>query len=292
MYAPIVIFAFNRPDSLQRMISSLKQNALYEVSHKYVYVDGPRNGDDIKNVEKVIEIAYSITSNVVISEKNKGLGASIISGVTDVIHQYGCAIVLEDDLRLMPGFLNYMNQALPAYRNDNRIMSICGYGLKIEKPKDYIGDVYLSDRSSSWGWGTWADRWDSVDWKVQDYEKLKADKKSRRDFNRGGSDLYGMLRDYMEGRNHSWAIRFCYSQFRQGKYSVHPFLSFVENNGFGNDATNCKQKYSRFVTTLNNGLQVNLPYRLEKRSDILQQLHRYHSIPIRIYSRIRNILNI
>lgn len=292
MYAPIVIFAFNRPDCLKRMVDSLKQNVLYEESEKYVYVDGARSEDDVRSVEEVIEIAYGITSNVIVSKDNKGLGESIITGVSAVIHQYGCAIVLEDDLRLMPGFLTYLNQALTAYRDDNRIISICGYGLKIDKPKDYVGDVYLSDRSSSWGWGTWADRWDSVDWQVKDFEQLKADKKKRRIFNQGGSDLYGMLRDYMEGRNHSWAIRFCYSQFRQGKFSIHPFLSFVENDGFGEKATNCKQKYSRFKALPNKSRHIYLPPHLEKRNDILCQLHRYHSIPLRIYSKLRSITNL
>lgn len=292
MPAPIAIFAFNRPKSLTAMIDSLKKNELYDASEKYIFIDGPRNDHDREKIKKVIQIAREVTQNIRISERNKGLGASIISGVTEVINLYGSAIVLEDDLRLMPGFLSYMNEALEKYRDHSDIFSICGYGLKIKRPKNYVGDVYLSDRSSSWGWATWADRWNSVDWEVKDFAELKANASARRAFNRAGSDMYGMLRDYMEGKNHSWAIRFCYSQFRQKRFSVHPFSSFVENDGFGEGATNCKQRYSRFETTPNHSLQVHLPPQLERKDDILRQLHRYHSILIRIYSKIRGILNV
>lgn len=294
--APIVIFAFNRPDALRGMIDSLKRNPLYEESEKFVFVDGARNEAERAKVDEVVAVAREITENVVAADSNRGLGPSIIAGVSEIINRYGRAIVLEDDLVLMPGFLQYMNQALDAYQEDARIFAVCGYGLKIKRPAGYVGDVYLCNRASSWGWGTWADRWNSVDWNVSDWEQLQSDRSAQRAFNRGGSDMYGMLRGYMEGRNRSWAIRFCYSQFRQGRYSVHPFRSLVENDGFGDGATNCRQKYSRFKTDRMQSvdLQINItpPYALHPNLQIFSELRSYHSIRTRLYSKIRKILNI
>lgn len=294
MKAPIVIFAFNRPDSLSRMIESLKTNTGWENHEIFVFVDGPRNEEEKKKVDEVVDIAKGLTKNVVTSSENKGLGPSIISGVTEVINKYGNAIVLEDDLVLMPGFLSYMDDALDKYESDSRIFAVCGYGLKIKRPKGYNSDVYLGIRASSWGWGTWSDRWNSVDWNVSDWEQLKSSPKLQKAFNRGGSDMYGMLKDYVEGRNRSWAIRFCYSQHKQGKYSVHPFDSLVSNEGYGQDATNCRQKYSRFKINLNTTSSPNLilPEKLEYNHQIQKRIARYHSLPIRIYSRVRKILNI
>lgn len=250
MLSPIVIFAFNRPDSLAKLIESLKRNPGWDLHDIYVFVDGPRDSVDVPKVYEVVKIARQLTERVFASEENKGLGESVIQGVLQVVKEYGRVIVLEDDLVLMPGFLSFMNNALERLESDNRIFSICGYGLKIKKPKDYEGAVYLSNRSSSWGWGTWADRWNSVDWNVADWEGLQSSRKLQRDFNRAGSDMYSMLKGYMEGKNRSWAIRFCYAQFRQNRYSVHPFRSLVTNEGFGTSATNCRQKYSRFKTDL------------------------------------------
>lgn len=292
MLAPIVIFAYKRPDSLRVLTESLKTNPLYEESKKHVFVDGPKDASEVEKVEEVIAFAKTITPHVYVSETNKGLGTSVIDGVTSIVKQYGKAIVLEDDLLLMPGFLTYMNQALDAYCGDDRIFSVCGYSLKINRPRDYRGDVYLGVRASSWGWGTWADRWNSVDWSVSDFERLRADKRARKAFNRGGSDMYGMLRDYMDGKNNSWAIRFCYAQFRQGRYSVHPFLSLVDNDGFGAEATNCRQKYSRFRIERNSSTSFVLPADVRPDKSVLKQLRWYHSIPLRIYSKIRRMLNV
>lgn len=293
MLAPIVIFAFNRPKSLQRMIESLRSNALYEESEKFVFIDGPRNDKDRRKIQEVLTIAQEVTLNVSVSAVNKGLGHSIISGVSVVIEKYGKAIVLEDDLICTPNFLSYMNQALDFYEQDQRIISVCGYGLKIKRPKNYDGDVYLSGRSSSWGWATWRDRWKSVDWEVRDWAEFSHDRKKIKEFNKNGSDMFSMLKGYMEGRNRSWAIRFCYNQYKTRRYSVCPFLSKVDNDGFGEDATNCKQKYSRFE--VNPDKIGNLTFAfvrdIKPNRQIARQCYHYHSIGMRIYSKVRNMLS-
>ena len=294
MKSPIVIFGFNRPERFRIMTESLRANKGWNERDIYVYVDGARTEEERAKVAEVEAIARTLTDNVAASSVNKGLAESIIGGVTEVVDRYGAVIVLEDDLVLQPRFLEFMDQALSVYREDERIMSVCGYGLKIKRPEGYAGDVYLSRRSSSWGWATWADRWHTVDWNVSDWEDLSRDKAKQRAFNRGGSDLYSMLRDYMNGRNRSWAIRFCYSQFVQGKWSVHPFRSLVLNEGYGADATNCKQTYSRFKIDPENRPDGDflMPVGIEPHSHILKENARYHGLVLRVYSRIRRLFGI
>ena len=285
--APIVVFAFNRPTALQRMLNSLQLNPLFKESLTFIFVDGARDQTEQIKVNQVIDIARSVTPNVTISDKNIGLGSSIIAGVSKIINQYGKAIVLEDDLYLAPGFLTYMNDALEKYQSDKRIFSVCGYGLKITRPSNYVGDVYLGIRSSSWGWGTWSDRWNSVDWEVKDWEKINSNRRLQNDFNKGGSDMFGMLKGYMEGRVCSWAIRFCYSQYKQHKYSVHPFLSYVDNFGFGDEATNCKSSHPRFKVTLNQSTEkISMPESLSIVKSIVKDNAFYHSIFLRIYNHL------
>ena len=274
------------------MLESLKQNPLFEESEKYVFIDGPRNEKDASLIKEVAQIAYTATDNVKLSPQNKGLGSSIIAGVSEVLNEHDAVIVLEDDLRLMPGFLTYMNNALEHFKVDERILAICGYSLKIKTPKGYDSTAYFGDRASSWGWGTWRDRWQNVDWEVSDWAEFSNNKKAIARLNQCGSDMFGMLRDYMEGRNRSWAIRFCYHQFKHGLYSVHPVKSLVDNEGFGGEATNCRQKYNRFKIELTDSINLKAEDALEPNKTILRQLHRYHSIPIRIYSRIRKLLNV
>ena len=292
MSAPIAIFAFNRPEALQRMINSLKTTPEYKESEKYFFIDGARTPDEQAAVDKVIEIARRESGNVSCNPGNIGLGSNIIRGVSTVLSKYARVIVIEDDLVLMPGFLKFMNDSLTYFENDNRILSVCGYSLQFKVPERYASSVYLGDRASSWGWATWRDRWVKVDWTVKDWREFSNDKSAIKGFNRAGSDLFSMLKDYMEGRNRSWAIRFCYHQYRHSLWSVHPIQSLVDNEGFGLAATNCRQKYNRFKIDPAENNSFTISQSLEPEPDILKQLHKYHSIPIRIYSRLRKILNI
>lgn len=292
MLAPIVIFAFNRPTSLQRMLNTLKQNPEYENSEKFFFIDGARNPHEQTLVNEVVDIARNESNNVVCNPSNLGLGTNVIKGVSTVLATYSRAIVLEDDLELMPGFLRFMNEGLNQFESDPRILSICGYSLRIKPPKSYSSTIYLSDRTSSWGWATWADRWAKVDWTVSDWQEFSTDTNAVRAFNRAGSDMFAMLKAYMEGKNRSWAIRFCYHQFRHSMWSVHPIKSLVDNNGFGVDATNCRQKYNRFRTDTAPSIPLPLGSRPEPNQQIIRQLHRYHSLPLRLYSRMRKFINL
>lgn len=277
------------------MVQSLMANRGWREREIYAYIDGARTAEEEAKVMEVATIARELTGAVIVSPVNKGLAQSIISGITEVINRYGSVIVLEDDLVLQPRFLEFMDEAMSVYHRDERIISVCGYGLKIKRPKGYEGDVYLSRRSSSWGWGTWADRWNAVDWSAAAFEQLKTSRKMQHEFNRGGSDMYGMLCDYMERRNNSWAIRFCFHQFLSATYSVHPFRSLVINDGYGVGATNCRQKFSRFKIELDKSLgnmPLSLPTNLEPHSEIERSLLSFHSLPMRVYSRIRKFLNI
>lgn len=295
-YAPIVVFGFNRPDALMNTITSLLQNEEAKQSDLYIFVDGPReckNGEKEK-VEKVRDYVKSITGfkslHYTFSEINKGLANSIIEGVNQVVNQYGKVVVLEDDLVLMPNFLNFMNNGLDFYENNQQVMSVCGHSCKVKTPKGYPYDAYFFTRSSSWGWGTWKDRWNQVDWELKDWNAVVSNRKA---FIRSeGSDVFKMLNDWKLGRNHSWAIRFCYAQFVQNKLSVFPIKSLVDNEGFAGDGTNCKT-YSRFKFELNDSKtteQFLYPTEVKLVKDFQKQILWYHSIPLRIWSRIMYLI--
>lgn len=294
--SPIIIFAFNRPEALKGTVSSLLTNNEATESPLFVFVDGPRESKEgeSKKVEEVRNFVKSITGFKSIkwyfSEKNKGLGNSIIAGVTEIINQYGRAIVLEDDLVLSSNFLSFMNQGLDLYADEKKIFSICGYSNKIKVPTNYHYDAYFCTRSSSWGWATWVDRWNSVDWDLKDWEKYQQYRKS---FNQwGGSDCWKMLNDWHEGRNKSWAIRFCFAQFLQNKLSLFPIVSKVMNDGFDGQGTNCK-KWSRFKYEYDptNCKSFRFPDKIEMNKHLYRSAMKYHSLWLRAYSKIMYIIN-
>lgn len=241
--APLVIFVYNRYDHLKGTIHHLLKNKLAVGTELYIFSDAPKTEKDIDNIQKVRKFIHKISGFknvfVVEREKNYGLAKNIIEGVTEIINERGKVIVLEDDLFTSSNFLCYMNDSLEYYLHRQDIFSISGYTGNLPSLSKYNFDTYLSYRPSSWGWATWKDRWDNIDWDVSDFEEFILNRKEVKRFNRGGIDMTRMLRHYMEGKNNSWAIRWSYAMYKQDKYCIYPKVSKIQNIGFGEHATHC-----------------------------------------------------
>lgn len=244
MLAPVVVFVYARPEHTKKTIESLALNELANETEIFIYSDGAKNENTMEQVERVREYIDSLPQrnlfkslHIIKAESNKGLANSVISGVTDIIEKYGRVIVVEDDLVSAPDFIKYMNGSLDYYETDQRIWSICGYTFKMDIPKDYKQDIFLSYRGGSWGWASWKDRWDKVDWDVVDYPEFEHNKYLRQRFNRGGRDMAIMLDSQMQGKIDSWAIRWCYSQSKLNMLTVYPIVSRIKNIGLDGTGT-------------------------------------------------------
>lgn len=294
--APIVLFAYTRLDTLRKVVEALSRNTLADQSQLFIFVDGPKIDTQLDQIQTVRDYVKGIEGfaglSYHFSETNIGLDASVINGVTQVVNEFGKAIVLEDDIITSPNFLCYMNQALDFYQDNQKVMQIGAYGVKIRRPHFWESDVYFYARHCSWGWGIWKDRWDSVDWKIEDWKQIQNDRAFRHNFNKNGSDMYSMLKNCMEGGN-MWDIRFSYNLYKQGKYVVYPFVSKSWNIGYGGDATHCKDSYSRFKVDLDTGIQQQFLFRDEVESNqiIHRRVYHYHSLHMRAYSLFRRIMD-
>jgi len=294
MPAPVVLPAFNRPDALRRTLKALAANDLAPETDLFIRLDGPRDDRDVEKVSAVREIALAATGfrhvDVSWSVENRGLAASVILGVERVLDESDTVIVLEDDLVTHPAFLTFLNAGLEQYEDVPEVFSICGYTSDVRRPSGNPYDGYFCPRSSSWGWATWHDRWRSVDWNPSPASLQK----NALAFNRwGGSDCVSMLRKWMEGKNSSWAIRFCYSQFLQGKVSLFPFESLVDpSEGFNGDGTHCKS-YNRFRSHLAPAdfHVMRLPENVAVIPSVRRDALRYHSLRLRAWTSLMNLLH-
>lgn len=241
--APIVLFVFNRPEHTKNTIESLQRNTLSAQSDLFVFADGARNEGDMAGVEAVQALVDRIEGfrSVTVHKRssNLGLAASVIAGVSSVIRQYGKVVVVEDDLQFSPYFLEYMNQALTRYSIDHKVFSIGGYSPPLEIPESYIEDSYLSYRCCTWGWATWVDRWEKVDWDVKDYASFIKDPEQVARFNRGGDDMSQIFKLQMAGKVNSWGIRWDYAHFKNDAYCFRPVYSIVSNTGHDGSGIHC-----------------------------------------------------
>ncbi len=259
--APIIIFAYNRPEHLSKTLDALAKNDLAPQSVLYIFCDGAKPGasqEQVARVEKVQEVAKTATgfreTHVVCADKNKGLANSIIGGVTDVINNHGRVIVLEDDLLTSPYFLKYMNMALDKYESYPAVFSISANRPPVNKmaiPEDYSDDVFISLRPFSTGWATWREKWNRIDWSLDYLEDFLKHPEQIEAFNRGGDDLTEMLCLQRDGKIDSWAIRYAFQHFYHHAVAILPCIPYVDNIGFdgtgihsGTDATDFRNQVS------------------------------------------------
>ena len=240
-YAPILLFVYNRPEHVRRNIQALLKNELAAESELFIYSDAAKDENSQTAVEEVRAFIRSIQGfkKITITERteNWGLARSIIDGVTTLINRYGRVIVLEDDLVVAPHFLQFMNDALETYRDEERVGHIqaCDFTHDPSLP-----DTFLIKWTGSWGWGTWDRAWKHFN---ADGKVLLTELESRKltytfDFN-GKYGYTRMLRRQIEGKNNSWAIRWNASLFLKDILSLNVGKSLVQNEGFDGSGTNC-----------------------------------------------------
>jgi hypothetical protein len=289
--APIVLFTYKRLDTLQQTITTLKENYYATESDLFIFSDAARNSNDLEMVEQVRKYIKTVTGfrsiKIIQSEKNMGLANSIIGGVSHVMNLYGKAIVIEDDLILSKNFLAFMNECLDHYNTNPDCFSISGFCPAIDEQPLNTMDSFCYGRAHSWGWATWQDRWNTVDWEVKEWEDMKNSTSLQKEFNLYGSDLYGMLKGYMLGKNSSWYIRFTYNQQKQKKVCIYPAVSKVINNGFSLDATHCNT-YNRIKVKFDKSDKItfNLTNDTTINPIVKKNMYKYKSISYRIVSKI------
>ena len=102
MYAPILLFVYNRPTHLRRTVEALQANVLAGESDLFIYADAARDADACPAVDEVRAYIRHIggfrSVTLIERDENWGLARNIIDGVTTQVNRFGRVIVLEDDL--------------------------------------------------------------------------------------------------------------------------------------------------------------------------------------------------
>lgn len=239
--APVAVFAYNRADKLENCIKHLEKCKEAANSELFIFCDGAKGDKDREAVTTVHEYADNYATgntkrfkNVTVSaqESNRGLAASIISGVTETVNKYGKVIVVEDDLVVLPSFLKFMNESLRHYQDEKKCGSICSFSYPVRSLKGYDKDVYFTRKADCWGWGTWTDRWNNAEWADTDFGSYLNNRKLRWQFEGLEAGLDRLMYLQYKGEIDSWAVRWVYYLFQKGQLSLYPSKSRIINDGF------------------------------------------------------------
>lgn len=235
--APVTLFVYNRPWHTRQVLEALKLNELAEDSVLYIFSDGPKRNAGQEELNKIEEVRSLIReenwcseTKIIERKVNFGLANSVIQGVSEIIRKHGKTIVLEDDIVTGKHFLKFMNDALDQYESEKKVFGVSGY--QFSPSKEIKQSTYFLPIMSSWGYGTWADRWNQINFNGEELLEMVENKKIGDKLNFGSIKYYQMLKDQVRNLNNSWAVRFYVSMYLKSGLFLYPNKSLLVNLGF------------------------------------------------------------
>lgn len=237
--APIALFVYRRRDCTQQTVEALQANILAAESELIIFSDAAKNKNTVNDVQQVRKYIKTISGFLSVTlierEKNLGLANSIISGVSEIVQRYGKIIVVEDDLVTSKYFLQFMNDGLQKYEQDERVISIHGYCYPVQKK---LPETFFLRGADCWGWATWKRAWNIFEPNGEKLLQQIKEKNLQQQFNFNNTYQFTkMLKRQVRNEIDSWAIRWNASAFVQNKLTLYPGVSLVDNIGGSTDAT-------------------------------------------------------
>jgi hypothetical protein len=237
---PVLLLVFNRPEHTARVWEQIRA---LQPKRLMVAADGPRadhpaDAQACTAVREVVaDVDWPCELSRRVSAENLGCRYGPASGISWAFELVDEAIILEDDCVPDPSFFLYCSELLQRYRDQQQVMSIGGH--RWEGPDLPEGEsYYFSSYPATWGWATWADRWQRLDLEMHTWPTLRASNWLQTLLNHPAAVAYWHRRfDAMTSGLDAWDYAWLFSCWRWHGLSIRPNVNLVENIGFGPDAT-------------------------------------------------------
>jgi hypothetical protein len=249
-YSPaIVVVAYNRTNSLKRLLTSLNK-AVYHTNVMLVISIDKSDNNDVCILAENFEWNYG-DKVLIRHDKNLGLKNHILS-CGDLTSVYGSIILLEDDLYVSPFFYIYATKALNFYCDDSNIagISLYSHSLNIHVKLPFYpikGDsnVFFLQMPSSWGQAWTREQWDNFSiW-------FNSDK------NNNNYHTNSIPENIADWPNTSWLKIFAKYIIENNKYFVYPYDSLTTN--FGDTGIHFRRKFW-YVQVILQSVEINYQF--------------------------------
>lgn len=160
-YAPVFIPTLCRFEHFKRCVDSLSKCSGAGNTTLIIGLDYPSKENHWEGYKKIKDYIKSITcfKEVVVLERQENYGAikNINESINFIYEKWDQYIFSEDDNEFSPNFLEYINKGLLLYKDDMRVLAVCGYlypsllGVKGDNAMWITG-------YSAWGVGLWKNR--------------------------------------------------------------------------------------------------------------------------------------
>ncbi len=238
--APIGISTYSRINHLKQTIEALQKNTLAKQSELYIFSDAPKDGDEetVGRVREFIHTVDGFKKVHIIERETNGRVANNRGGIKWLLDKYGKMIFMEDDIVTAPGFLQFINDGLDFYKDDEKILSIGGHTPNLTLLKIMSKDYYITKRFHGWGFGIWESQYKQMEY-LPDWKTISKDKILKKQLNEVGNDLWNMVENESLGTVDAADIKFCYLSAKKDLYNILPTQTLVRNIGLDGSGVHC-----------------------------------------------------
>lgn len=234
---PVLIIAFNRPDSARRVFSAVRAA---KPAKLFLACDAARPGkageaERVAEVRALVEaVDWPCEVRTKFPESNLGSGLGVSSAITWFLGEAGEGVILEDDCLPTPAFFRFAATMLERHRDDPRIGLIAGSNMAplVDLPASHG----FSRVTSCWGWATWKRTWDRFTFIP---EPVREDEPWTRRLHPNAVDfLRRKFQAIADGKVRTvWDYQFMVQALRAGQLTIVPGRNLILNIGFDGTGT-------------------------------------------------------
>ena len=237
--APIGVSTYARKAHLAQTLEALANNRLAEESELFVFSDAPRRGDEsaVAEVRSLVRRLKGFKKVHLIERATNDRVFNNRDGHRQLLEAYGRCIFLEEDVVTAPTFLEFINDGLKFFENDEKIFAVCGYTPPIDVSRIYSGNSLLCRRFSAWGFGIWLNRYRSIERGRLDPNSLGPVQMWR--LRSAGTDLMNMVERMSREELEALDVRINFTMARSNLRIVCPARSLTNNEGHDGTGIHC-----------------------------------------------------
>lgn len=229
---PILIIIFNRPDTTSLVLEAIRK---VRPPRLYIAADGPRPGieSDVELCRQARNLSNSLDWDCEVitwyREDNFGPDRGVSTAISWFFENETEGIILEDDCFADDRFFWFCQESLQRFRDDNRVMHVCGSNLLGWNNDLY--SYYFSRYASVRGWASWRRAWNLFGFEKSRYEAIRERGyfeeyfPSNREKLRWFRVFDGLALD--PDNQGSWVKRWDFSRFIQSGLSIVPCDNLV-----------------------------------------------------------------
>lgn len=251
--SPVLFLVFNRPASTKQVFETIRRARPKQL---FIAADGPRT-NRVGEAEKcnqvrqiVMNVDWNCNVKTLFREKNLGCKIGVSSAIDWFFENVTEGIILEDDCLPTQSFFWFCQELLERYRDDKRVMQICGFNPLIVF-KNEVSSYVFSKFGPIWGWASWARAWKTYDVNMSTWPEVKGNRlyEMFTDSKQEESWRVELFDDVYASKIDTWDFQWSYAKLINSGSSIIPNVNLIKNVGFGSDATHTKgksaQKYNK-----------------------------------------------